>query len=275
MRQTSNGEVPSRNLHWEAPLVSHRQSLTFQYIKNYVTHNVLSDRAPINVQALANAIGVSHIPVREALFRASHEGLIRHRAEKGFFAKSLSQTDIVQACSISRAIAVVGLDEVFLHGHQEAIVAVGLSAERCRRALCESANADHAFWWIEAIIRRLARTCYPRQPRWHLLRIFDQTLAFRRVVSHESQAAFELAPMLAQLTEQIAAKRLDLAVGSIDAIIAHEMNRFTVHYQRYAEAVMRARRLQNSSAGTMEGVLLNIARPALVKRGNRNPQQHH
>ncbi|MGK6317818.1 GntR family transcriptional regulator [Neorhizobium sp. DT-125] len=238
-------------------MTPHAQRRTYRFVKAYVTRNVLSDSAPINVREISAALGVSLVPVREALFRVSHERLVDFVPERGFFAKRLSQSDVTHACLVSQAVAVAGLDDDFVARHEKQIAAVGAAAVRCGRELSEGTKPAHAFWWTEAVIRRLVEVCYHRQPRWHLLSILDQTLAFRRAVSNDAHAAAELAKMLGQLTEQISTHRLDLATATIRDIVEHEAGRFEAGYYLYADALTHARRRQNGSLGAIEGLLVN------------------
>ena len=48
---------------------------------------------PIRQDALATELGVSKIPLREALTRLEQEGLLRSQANRGFFVRSLSTGD--------------------------------------------------------------------------------------------------------------------------------------------------------------------------------------
>ena len=53
---------------------------------------VVADR-PIRQDALAGELGVSKIPLREALGRLEQEGLVRSEANRGFFVRTLSASE--------------------------------------------------------------------------------------------------------------------------------------------------------------------------------------
>lgn len=234
-------------------MTPHAQRRTYRFVKNYVTHNVLSDNVPINVKEIARVLGVSQVPVRESLFRIAHDGLIDYLPEKGFFARNLSQAEISDACTIGRAVAISTLDESFLRRHEaallELVTLVGRSESR------GTSGASHAFWWAEAVLRRLVRVGYSRQPRWHLTSILDQTLAFRRVVPVDVAVAARLEAMLAALASHFANRELVELRGVIGQFVEHEANRLSQGYPVYLEAVTRARRFQNAVNGAVEGVL--------------------
>ncbi|WP_165922024.1 GntR family transcriptional regulator [Rhizobium azibense] len=241
----------------EEAVKPHAQKRTYRFVKSYITRNVLSDSVPINVREISTVLGVSPVPVREALFRVSHEGLIDFVSEKGFYPKKLSHSDVLHACAISKAVAVSALDESFLARHEISIRKLETSAKRFSRELSEATRTAHAFWWIESFLRRLVTVCYHRQPRWHLLSILDQTVAFRRAVSDEKQASLGLARMLVRLVEQFARRGIIDVKQAISDLIEHETVRLSQGYPDYAEAVARARRRHNISDGAIEGVLFS------------------
>ncbi|OLP62684.1 hypothetical protein BJF93_09050 [Xaviernesmea oryzae] len=222
----------------------HAQGRTYRYVKQYVTRNVLSDIVPLNVRAISDRLDVSQVPVREALFRISHEGLIDFVSGEGFFARSLSRIDLAQACAISRGIAIFGLQspDPCLRPKPAGIVS---AANRCRDKLSTCADHSRAFWWVEAVLRRLIRRCYHREARWHLIRILDRTLAFRRTVSRDHQAAYNVAASLAKIASEIAEGDFPRALASIETLHINEEARLLCSYSAYNEALTRVRRAQN------------------------------
>ncbi|MFK0692775.1 hypothetical protein ACFX5Q_32175 [Mesorhizobium sp. IMUNJ 23033] len=252
-------------------MTPHAQRRAYRFVKNYVTLNILSDSVPISARKISTILGVSPVPVREALFRVSHEGLMDFVPEKGFYAKTLSQSDVLQACAIGKAVAVAGLDESFLARHEASIGKLKMAAERINRGISEGTRLAQAFWWIESLLRRLVTVCYHRQPRWHLLSILDQTLAFRRAVSHDTQVTARLPRMLVHLTEQFARQRIVDVAQAISEIVEHESARLLQGYPDYVETVASARRRYNASDGAIEGVLFSAKTSSYLE----NPEPTH
>lgn len=65
---------------------------------------------PLVVTALANELGLSPTPVREALARLSGEGLIEHRPGRGYYAPSPSADDLADLWEMHRRLVHWALD---------------------------------------------------------------------------------------------------------------------------------------------------------------------
>jgi DNA-binding GntR family transcriptional regulator len=61
-----------------------------ELVRDRILSGQVSPDLPIRQDALASELGVSKIPLREALTRLEQEGLIRSQANRGFFVRTLS-----------------------------------------------------------------------------------------------------------------------------------------------------------------------------------------
>lgn len=64
-----------------------------EYVRNQILSGAVPDDGPIRQDVLASELGVSKIPLREALARLEQEGLVRSQANRGFFVRSLSAAE--------------------------------------------------------------------------------------------------------------------------------------------------------------------------------------
>ncbi|MFV0623695.1 GntR family transcriptional regulator [Sphingomonas sp. ac-8] len=62
----------------------------FEIIRERIITGALPRNAPIRQDALANELGVSKIPLREALARLEQEGLLSSQANRGYFVRPMS-----------------------------------------------------------------------------------------------------------------------------------------------------------------------------------------
>jgi DNA-binding GntR family transcriptional regulator len=62
----------------------------FEVIRERIVEGKLADREPVRQDALAAELGVSKIPLREALARLEHEGLLTSQANRGWFVRPMS-----------------------------------------------------------------------------------------------------------------------------------------------------------------------------------------
>jgi DNA-binding GntR family transcriptional regulator len=73
-------------------------------VRNRVLTGAVSPDLPIRQDALAAELGVSKIPLREALAKLEQEGLLRSRANRGFFVRPLSTTEAEEVYALRRAL---------------------------------------------------------------------------------------------------------------------------------------------------------------------------
>lgn len=66
----------------------------FEIVREQIVTGRLADNVPIRQDALANELGVSKIPLREALARLEHEGLLTSQANRGYFVQPMSADQV-------------------------------------------------------------------------------------------------------------------------------------------------------------------------------------
>jgi DNA-binding GntR family transcriptional regulator len=76
----------------------------FEIVREQIVTGRLGDNAPIRQDALAAELGVSKIPLREALARLEQEGLISSQANRGYFVKPLSAERLDELFALRLAI---------------------------------------------------------------------------------------------------------------------------------------------------------------------------
>ncbi|MCJ2183587.1 GntR family transcriptional regulator [Novosphingobium sp. 1949] len=62
----------------------------FEVIRERIIEGQLSDMEPVRQDALAKELGVSKIPLREALARLEHEGLLTSQPNRGWFVQPMT-----------------------------------------------------------------------------------------------------------------------------------------------------------------------------------------
>ncbi len=83
------------------------QSLAESVLKRLRAEIVSGDFAlgqPLSERALAESLGVSKTPVREALAQLRLEGLVHIRPQRGAFVFTLSQREVVEMCELRQAL---------------------------------------------------------------------------------------------------------------------------------------------------------------------------
>jgi DNA-binding GntR family transcriptional regulator len=70
------------------------QQFVLGELRRAITSGQLKPGAPIRQEALAEQLGVSRVPLREALKTLEAEGLVVHEAHRGYFVAELSLADL-------------------------------------------------------------------------------------------------------------------------------------------------------------------------------------
>jgi len=112
----------------------------YEIVRERIVTGALPDDAPVRQDALAQDLGVSKIPLREALARLEQEGLLRSQANRGYAVRAMSaeEADEIYALRLAIEPAAGG------HGALAADEAEREVALAAFRALDEAANTDLA-----------------------------------------------------------------------------------------------------------------------------------
>jgi DNA-binding GntR family transcriptional regulator len=113
--------------------------LVLEALRQRILSGQLRPGAPLRQEALADELGVSRIPVREAIRRLEAEGLVSVHAHRGAYVCGISAADVVETFELRLQI------EPWLFG--EAIRAAGAGRlDAARAALDASRHAEAADW---------------------------------------------------------------------------------------------------------------------------------
>jgi DNA-binding GntR family transcriptional regulator len=74
--------------------MTHRQR-AYEYIRDKITSGAIPTGERVSASAIALELGVSHIPVREAISQLQSEGLIVHRAHQGAVVRGANRDELV------------------------------------------------------------------------------------------------------------------------------------------------------------------------------------
>lgn len=141
-----------------AAKISTLSDRVYKRIKEDILSNRLSPGEPLTEEKLCETFRISRTPVRDALKRLSHEGLLRIVPNKGFFVRVLSAEDIKEIFEVRETL------EAF---------AVGRAAKRL-----SSEEVAKLLGLVKDLRRRRKELSYrDLRNAWHVLR----TLAIRAV----------------------------------------------------------------------------------------------
>jgi len=86
------------------PTTRNLRQKVFESLKNFIISGEVSPGAKIDEDALAGKLGVSKTPIREALSKLAHEGIVKTVPNRGSFKVELTKEDLTQIMLIREAL---------------------------------------------------------------------------------------------------------------------------------------------------------------------------
>ncbi len=80
------------------------RSQTYKILKNMIITREIAPGKKISEETLAQEIGVSRTPIREALFRLEHEGIVKIIPRRGAFVVKPSRENIIEILQVREAL---------------------------------------------------------------------------------------------------------------------------------------------------------------------------
>jgi len=88
----------------------------YQYLKQLILNFDLQPGQQIPVTKIAQTLGISGTPVREALHRLIKEGLVEQKPYVGYFVRCLSVADVAELFDLRTLLECFALERVFANG---------------------------------------------------------------------------------------------------------------------------------------------------------------
>lgn len=121
----------------------------FEIVRERIVTGNLPDDVPIRQDALAAELGVSKIPVREALGRLEHEGLLVSHANRGYTVRAMSADQADEIYALRLSIEPVAAARAAQHATErdriEAVAAFNALDEAAQTNLAEVAVRNRQF----------------------------------------------------------------------------------------------------------------------------------
>jgi DNA-binding GntR family transcriptional regulator len=84
----------------------------YDYIKKNITTFSFPSGYKLNIKQLSETLGVSHTPIKDALFRLAGEGLIDITSRTGTYVKSITETDIYEILQTRLILETAVIEEI-------------------------------------------------------------------------------------------------------------------------------------------------------------------
>ncbi|WP_406349321.1 GntR family transcriptional regulator [Streptomyces sp. NBC_00144] len=212
-----------------SPIQRRRPQTTQQFVleelRQAITGGRLKPGAAVRQDALAEQLGVSRLPLREALKTLEAEGLVRHEAHRGYYVVELSLTDLkevyrlrelLETEAVRQACTRMSANTEVLDALEEAQREVELAAEVGDVSAMTAANRRFHFTLYEA-------AAMPRLVRL-IATLWDTTDAYRALyyadAAHRADVLYEHRSIL----EALGAGQGDEAVRLLDQHREHAVS---------------------------------------------------
>ena len=169
----------------------------YERLRRAITTLVMLPSEALSEQDLAQQLGVSRTPVREALIRLANEGLIDILPQRGSFVAPIRLSDVEEAQFIREALEVSVVQRLAGHASNAFIASVRTNLEMQRKAvaegdrelfleldeafhrsLCEEAGLSRSWRVIQVVKLQMDRVRYLSLPEpGHLETLLNQHVA--------------------------------------------------------------------------------------------------
>ena len=96
----------------------------------------------LSESVLATMLGISKTPIREALLRLRHEGLVEIHPQRGTFVFQLGEREVAHICQFRAIVECEALADAMKHRHAELMAALDLClVEMGQAAACKDYQA--------------------------------------------------------------------------------------------------------------------------------------
>lgn len=87
------------------------KELAYNHLRQRLTNGDILPGSKISLAGIAKEVGVSHIPVREAINQLCSEGYVEHTPSVGFFVRKISRKELVDLFKVREALEVLAAGE--------------------------------------------------------------------------------------------------------------------------------------------------------------------
>lgn len=95
--------------------LSNTPELVAQHLRQAILRGELKSEQPVRQDKVAEALGVSKVPVREALAQLKAEGLITYKTNRGAFVTGLSPAEVREIYLMRIALETLALEQAMPH----------------------------------------------------------------------------------------------------------------------------------------------------------------
>lgn len=117
----------------------------YKHLRHQLVESILAPGTKISLAAVAKGLGISHIPVREAVYQLCSEGFVEHSPSVGFFVRKVTRKELADLFKVREALEVLAAGEAAKKMSDEMVKQLEdlFQAQRLRfRQTCNEAIED-------------------------------------------------------------------------------------------------------------------------------------
>ncbi len=106
---------------WKRIDYVHLTDHVYQALRDRILDRVIKSNEQVNIEEIAEELGVSRTPVVDALKRLANEGLVEVKARRGTYVKAITEQDLHEIFQIREALELFAVQHVLNSPEREAV----------------------------------------------------------------------------------------------------------------------------------------------------------
>lgn len=146
------------------------------YLREHIVSGKIEDGAPIVIDRVAEALGASHTPVREAIRRLEAEGLVNYVPNRGARVRGLSCSEFEELVDLRRAIEPLALEKAIKNAAPGAFLSADFEFQQWQKGSGAQEMLSHQWAFLASLYQPsgLVRTLEVIDANWRLIERYQK-----------------------------------------------------------------------------------------------------
>lgn len=146
------------------------------YLREQIVTGKFEDGAPIVIDRVAESLGTSHTPVREAIRRLEAEGLVNYVPNRGARVRGLSRAEFEELVDLRLAIEPLALEKAIKNASPDAFLSADFEFQQWQKGSGAQEMLSHQWAFLGSLYQPsgLVRTLEVIDANWRLIERYQK-----------------------------------------------------------------------------------------------------